>query len=229
MNWSASPTSHPGSNPSSLPKILLVENDKILLTMMANALHAKGYGIVGTASNAATGYSYFEKITPDVAILDIFLGAGPSGVDLATKMRIRQPNLAILFCTSFADPRFARTSSRLLSRCAYLPKQSITKMDQLTEQIAEAQRLVRFPEEEAQRLVVPSELSSLSNGDIELLELISAGFSNKEIAAKREITVKSCENAIARLAKKLDVPHNTETNQRVILAKKYISLSGKDI
>lgn len=241
MVWKTSPMNFKTGNPrnnslsnlrssqTSLPKILLVENDKILLTMMANALNSKGYGIVGTASNAATGYSYFEKITPDVAILDVYLGPGPSGIDLATKMRARQPNLAILFCTSFADPRFAKSPSRLLSRCAYLPKQSITKMDQLTEQIAEAQRLMRFPEEEAIRTPVPDELSALSNGDIELLELISAGFSNKEIAAKRDITVKSCENAIARLAKKLDVPYNTETNQRVLLARKYLSLSGKDI
>jgi DNA-binding response OmpR family regulator len=96
VNWNS-------ANPSALPKILLVENDKILLTMMANALHAKGYGIVGTASNAATGYSYFEKITPDVAILDVYLGPGPSGIDLATKMRVKQPNLAILFCTAFAS------------------------------------------------------------------------------------------------------------------------------
>ena len=229
MNSTGISRDNPRSNPNSLPKLLLVENDKVLLTMMANALNSKGYGIIGTASNAATGYSYFEKITPDVAILDIFLGPGPSGVDLATKMRIRQPNLAIVFCTSFADPRFAKSPARLLSRCAYLPKQSITKLDQLTEQIAEAQRLVRFPEDDVKRLEVPNELSSLSNGDIELLELISAGFSNKEIASKKEITVKSCENAIARLAKKLNVPHNTETNQRVILAKKYLIFCGKDV
>lgn len=222
MNWNS-------ANPTALPKILLVENDKILLTMMANALHAKGYGIVGTASNATTGYSYFEKITPDVAILDVYLGPGPSGIDLATKMRIKQPNLAILFCTAFADPRFAKTSSRLLSRCAYLPKQNVTKMDQLMAQISEAQRLVNFPEEGAQRSPVPPELAALTNGDIELLELISSGFSNKEIAAKKDITIKSCENAIARLAKKLDVPHNAETNQRVLLTRKYITFSGRDI
>jgi DNA-binding NarL/FixJ family response regulator len=192
-------------------------------------LHAKGYGIVGTASNAASGYSYFEKITPDVAILDVALGAGPSGIDLATKMRQKKPNLAILFCTSFADPRFAKTSSRLLSRCAYLPKQNVTKMDQLVEQIAEAQRLANFPEEGTKRADIPDYIAELSNGDIELLELISEGLSNKEIAAKKNITVKSCENAIARLAKKLEVPHNSETNQRVLLTRKYISFSGKDL
>ena len=212
-----------------LPKLLLVENDKILLTMMANALHSKGYGIVGTASTAANGYSYFEKIRPDVAILDIALGPGPSGIDLATKMRVKQPNLAILFCTSYADPRFTKASSRLISRCAYLPKQNVTKLDHLVAQIAEAQRLVKFPEEGSKRGEVPSELAALTNGEIELLELISSGFSNKQIAAKKDITIKSCENAIARLAKKLDVPHNTETNQRVLLTRRYITLSGKDI
>jgi DNA-binding NarL/FixJ family response regulator len=52
--------------------------------------------------------------------------------------------------------------------------------------------------------------------------------SNKQIAEEKKITVKSCENAISRLAKKLEVPRDESTNQRVKLTKIYIELSGKD-
>jgi DNA-binding NarL/FixJ family response regulator len=62
-----------------------------------------------------------------------------------------------------------------------------------------------------------------------LLELISQGLSNKQIAEEKGITVKSCENAIARLAKKLEVPRDEKINQRVTLSKMYLKFSGKSV
>ena len=57
----------------------------------------------------------------------------------------------------------------------------------------------------------------LSIVEIELLKYISAGLSNREIARLKGVKVKSCENAISRVAKKLDVRQSPITNQRVLL------------
>ncbi len=57
----------------------------------------------------------------------------------------------------------------------------------------------------------------LSIVEIELLKYISAGLSNREIARLKGVKVKSCENAISRVAKKLDVRQSPTTNQRVLL------------
>jgi DNA-binding NarL/FixJ family response regulator len=56
---------------------------------------------------------------------------------------------------------------------------------------------------------------------------MTEGLSNKEIAAKKNIALKSCENAIARLAKKLEIPFVPETNQRVMLVRYYLKHMGK--
>jgi len=211
-----------------LPKLLIVENDKLLLTLMANALHAKGYGIVGTATDAKTALEYATKIKPDAAILDISLGAGPSGIDLANKLRAQYPRIGIILCTAFSDPRFSKTPTRLLSTCSYLPKQSVTKMDHLIEKITESIALAQDPESEVKAKATSMYLQNLSHADIELLELIANGLSNKQIAIEKNITTKSCENAISRLAKKLKVPSAPETNQRVLLAREYRRLAGKE-
>jgi DNA-binding NarL/FixJ family response regulator len=212
----------------SKPKLLLVENDKTLLTMMSNALSAKGFGIVGTAINANTALEYFSRIMPDVVIIDVGLGNGPSGVDVVNTMRAKNPKVAVLFCTAFGDPRFANIPARLLSNCAYVPKDTVTKLDTFIQKIYEAIHLVSNPEADKKKKSIPTTLEFLNGSDIQLLKLISEGMSNKQIAEEKKITVKSCENAISRLAKKLEVPRDESTNQRVKLTKIYIEFSGKD-
>lgn len=212
----------------SKPKLLIVENEKTLLMMMSNALHSKGFGIVGTAADANTALEYFSKVMPDVVIIDVGLGKGPSGVDVVNAMRKKNPKIAILFCTAFADARFANIPARLISSCAYSSKDSVTKLDSFIQKIYEALYLVENPDSGSKKKSIPSSLEFLNASDIQLLELISQGFSNKQIAETKKITIKSCENAISRLAKKLDVPRDPSINQRVTITKKYIELSGKD-
>ncbi len=64
----------------------------------------------------------------------------------------------------------------------------------------------------------------LSTVEIELLKYISAGLSNREIARLKGVKVKSCENAISRVAKKLDVRQSPTTNQRVLLVNLFATL-----
>jgi len=65
----------------------------------------------------------------------------------------------------------------------------------------------------------------LSTVEIELLKYISAGLSNREIARLKGVKVKSCENAISRVAKKLDIRQSPTTNQRVLLVNLFATLN----
>ena len=216
-------------NSQSMPKLLLVENEKTLLTMMSNALHLRGFGIVGTATDANTAFEYFSKVMPDVAIVDVGLGRGPSGVDLVNAMRLKNPKLGILFNSSFISPRMAKIPSQLMESCVFLPKEQVTKMDFFVEKIHEAMRLAVEPETKSKKNTIPDQLQFLTLSDIQLLELIAQGLSNMQIAEQKGITVKSCENAISRLAKKLEVPRDEKINQRVTLAKIYNEFAGKTV
>ena len=65
----------------------------------------------------------------------------------------------------------------------------------------------------------------LSTVETELLKYISAGLSNREIARLKGVKVKSCENAISRVAKKLDIRQSPTTNQRVLLVNLFATLN----
>ena len=216
------------------PKLLIVDPDKALLTNLASALNAKKYGIVGTAIEATAAIDYFGRVKPDVLITEIDMGNGlhgTTGVDLAIHLRSSFPMLGIVFCTSISDKSLISAPPRIIESSYFLPKSRITKMDIIELAIKESVRLIRSPETASHDIFninsPATGRTTLAKSDIGLLALIANGLSNKEIAATKNIALKSCENAIARLAKKLEVPHTTETNQRVMLVRTYFKHIGK--
>jgi CheY-like chemotaxis protein len=97
--------------PANEIKLLLVEDDLIILTMMSKAVEAEGFKVLAATSNVVSARESFKKNQPDVAILDIDLGAGPTGIDLANKIRKTNHRVAIVFCTSYKDIRFIKNES----------------------------------------------------------------------------------------------------------------------
>ena len=208
-------------------KLLIVEDDKILLTMMSHALTAEGFNVLA-ASDAQSAMQYFDKARPDVVILDIDLGAGPSGIDLANKMRQISGRIAIVFCTSFKDMRFIQGDYlKYPLHTVVLKKADVVNMEKFSNAINEAVELIRESDESKPDNLHEKYYKDLTALEIELLTLIAGGHSNKQVAAEKGISLKSCENAIARLAKKLEIPATEQSNQRVLLTRKYLELSGK--
>ena len=208
-------------------KLLIVEDDKILLTMMSHALTAEGFNVLA-ANDAQSAMQYFDKARPDVVILDIDLGAGPSGIDLANKMRQISGRIAIVFCTSFKDMRFIQGDYlKYPLHTVVLKKADVVNMEKFSNAINEAVELIRESDESKPDQLHEKYYKDLTALEIELLTLIAGGHSNKQVAAEKGISLKSCENAIARLAKKLEIPAAEQSNQRVLLTRKYMELSGK--
>jgi DNA-binding NarL/FixJ family response regulator len=214
--------------PVSEIKLLLVEDDQIILTMMSKAVEAEGFKLLGAATDVVTAMESFKKNQPDVAILDIHLGAGPTGIDLANKIRKINHRVAIVFCTSYKDIRFIKNESHYYPpHTVLLKKSDIVNLDKISNAIHEALELVRDADETKPDQLSEKFYKNLTNLEIELLAMVASGVSNKNIAKERGISTKSCENAIARLAKKLDIPATENNNQRVLMTRKYFELSGK--
>ena len=110
--------------PVSEIKLLLVEDDQIILTMMSKAVEAEGFKLLGATTNVVSAMESFKKNQPDVAILDIDLGAGPTGIDLANKIRKINHRVGIVFCTSYKDIRFIKNESHYYPPAHYTFKKA---------------------------------------------------------------------------------------------------------
>lgn len=211
-----------------MPKVMLVENDRTLLTMLANSLAQFGQNITAIASNSSDAIKLFQKVNPEVVILDIDLGDAIDGIELANIMQKSNPNIGIVFLTSFNDHRFAFVSKKEIPKnYIYLRKQQISNVKMVSDAILEA--ATSSKKYSYSTPVTKNYHAELSDRDIELMRHISKGYSNIKIAKILKIEQKSCENAISRLLKKLEIPPDKEVNQRVLVTQKYFELSGKEV
>lgn len=188
-------------------------------TTLAGALAHEGCSVVAAVPDAAGAVGRATALLPDCAILDLDLGVGPTGIDLAHGLRRALPEIGIVLLTSFTDPRLLASSLNDLPRGAtYVVKQSLSDMAILVEAIEAAIAMAGVG-------IAESEASGLTDAQVETLRLLACGLSNAEIARIRVVTEKSVEQAIARAAKRLGIDANAG-NQRVLLAREYFRLTG---
>jgi DNA-binding response OmpR family regulator len=85
-------------------KVLVVEDEPLVRALLTSLLEADGFQIK-SASNASEARSATKDFDPRVAILDIELGDGPSGIDLAHILRLQFPQIGLVFLTHIPEPR----------------------------------------------------------------------------------------------------------------------------
>jgi len=206
--------------------LLIVENDTFAATFMKRSLEQLDYSSIHVAEDASTAMYLFRQIRPQACLLDIELGSGPNGIDLARAMRKVNPKVGITFLTSIQDPRLINLKGlQLPSGSKYLAKESVSSAEQISQIITESIEIATL-DTQSNKSELISELK-LTNGQFELVRMIAEGLSNREIASQKVMTVKSTENAIARLAKRLKITDTGSSSQRVLIAKRYFEMIGK--
>ncbi|CAN1513359.1 CitB Response regulator containing a CheY-like receiver domain and an HTH DNA-binding domain [Microbacteriaceae bacterium] len=204
-------------------RALVVEDDPFSRISVVAALQQYGYQVVVEEASASQALLRAKTARPDVAVLDLHLGAGPTGLDVAQALRRMNPRIGIVLLTSFEDPRLLSSGLPAVPRgTVYITKQSVTKMSQPKSAISESlvfdSNLARIPLNPA--------FGSLTNVQVETLKLVAEGLSNSEIAIQRSVSQKSIEQTIARVAKALGITPDSKSNQRVHIARVYFRSIG---
>jgi DNA-binding NarL/FixJ family response regulator len=212
-------------------KVLVVEDDEFTRLMVCTALRSQNIDVALETSSASLALEQAESLRPDAAVLDLHLGKGPTGIDLAIALRKKLPSIGILILTSYEDPRLLNPNlPKIPSGGIYVTKKSIGRIEILTEAIQKA--VARSGEKTLGDPLVSQatgSMSKLTNTQLETLRLMAQGLSNSEIAKRRFVTEKSVETSIARLAKSLGLASDGTRNQRVHMAKVYFRALGSNL
>jgi two-component system invasion response regulator UvrY len=207
-----------------LARVLIVDDDKFVMTTLQHALAGMNIEVVGCASRPQDGLEIAIASQVDVALLDLDLGPGANGIDLAHALRKQQPNIGIVILTSYTDPRISDPSSRSLPKgTIFLTKSKIDEMSTLISAIVSAKQSPLH----AGRKNAP--LMALSDKQISVLILLSQGLTTTEIAKMQSVGEKAIESTITKLHRQLELPKSGKLNTRVQLVRAYYSLRGKDL
>jgi DNA-binding NarL/FixJ family response regulator len=202
--------------------VVVIEDDALVRSLIASHLESAGFE-VAVAGNYTDALRLIRVVDPDALIIDIDLGPGPNGLDIAQRVRKSSDEVAIVFLTSLSDPRFAdSTLAKNASATAYLNKHLITEAKVLVEALESA---LTDTVDESQRhdLLENRPLGGLSRLQIQILRLISEGKTNQQIADIRGRSLGATESAISRTLKALGLDVNADVNSRVLATNEYAS------
>lgn len=201
---------------------LILEDDDLTRLSVQAILESAGFQTVDSFKTAAQAISHAKKNFPQVAFLDVHLGRGPTGIDAAHQLRKNDPQIGIVFLTTFEDPRLLSESRPLPQGSQYLVKKDVKNAQTLLMAVNNALQ----GKNRRTKLSPQGTLSQLSATQLGTLRLIAQGLSNAEISRQRHVTEKSVEAVITRITKILGIPKSESVNQRVHLAKLYYESIG---
>lgn len=194
-------------------RVVLVEDHQIVREGLRLLIQSQSdLEIAGEAGDGLTAYDVITNTLPDVAIIDISLPL-LNGIELVRRLTDAGVDTRVLILTANEDQSYMR---RILQKGAlgYLLKRSAG--DELITAIRAVAKGDRYVDSSVARALVNSELfqpkdrhaisdDSLSPREREVLRLVAMGYTNKEIAAKLDVSCKTIETHKARSMSKLSL------------------------
>jgi DNA-binding NarL/FixJ family response regulator len=209
--------------PVKLGSVIVVDDDRFVRTALDSTLSNSGFEIAGSVSTANEALSINRVKPADVALLDLDLGIGPTGFDLAHALRKSTPQIGIVFLTSYQDPRFASISGISAPKGSrYLVKSEIENVAQIISTILQTKH--RPFNENVNHI---NKFEKLTDLQIEIWREVAEGMSSSEIAARRNISEKAVEATLARIYIFLEIKREKSNNPRILLANAFKKFSGK--
>jgi DNA-binding NarL/FixJ family response regulator len=195
-------------------RILVTDDHAVLRAGLTALLNAEAdFTVIGEAADGSESLRVAQALQPDVILLDINM-PGVNGLDALPLLHQIAPNSRVLVLTMHDDITYLRQVLRS-GGAGYVLKQAADK--ELLSAIrtvhnggtylhpAHAQALLNDPAPAATPTGDDKGLAQLSEREQETLKLIALGYSNKEIAEKLFLSVKTVETYKARIMEKLEL------------------------
>lgn len=205
-------------------KVLIVEDDEFIGSLMAGALKNEGFESVLAASSLAAKRA-LGKFDPDIVVVDIDLGEGPSGIDFIQMLNRSRPDIAGILLSKHADSESAGIpSDHIPEGVSYLRKSLVTDTKSLVQAIE--QTIKGRDSAVRQDRQAKGSLDSLTKAQRSILHLMALGLSNRAIAEKKSVSVSNVEQRISEIFKAFGISQEGSVVPRVEAIRRYIAESG---
>ncbi len=197
-------------------RVLVVDDHRLVREGLTSLLRLQpGIEVCGEASDGDEALSKAKSLKPDVILMDIRM-PGMSGIAAARLIKKDLPDVKIIMLTMMDQEGYVYESVKA-GATGYLLKD--VSLEELVGSIREVHQggATLYPEAQAHLLKEYLYLArknrdtyGLSDRELEILQLLADGLSNKEIADKLFISVQTVKTHIAHIFGKLGVKDRTE-------------------
>lgn len=206
-----------------LRNALILEDDRMMSSLIASLLEQAKFQVV-RAHSVTEAKKAVKNFEPDVALLDIDLGYGPTGIDFAKMLRKDYPGIGILILTRYPDSRTAGVTEAIPLGCGFLRKENIGDVEVLLEAVelvlADMSTLVRNDQNPKRPL------ANLSVRQIELLRMLAQGLTNLEISDRLGVSTSAVEQRLGTIFRVLGIEAIQGVSPRAEAMRIFISSAG---
>lgn len=194
--------------PNGAIRVLVVEDHHVVRQGLVALLNVvEGLEVVGEAADGIEAIAQFSKYQPDIALIDLRMPK-LSGVEVIKRVRMETPQARFIVLTTFDGDEDIYRALQAGAR-AYLLKGMTTEELIATIRAVHAGRS-RIPPAIAGKLAERMGTEELTPREVDVLEQIVNGMSNKEIALELVISEATVKTHINSLLGKLGVTDRTQ-------------------
>ena len=195
--------------------IIVIDDDRLVAMSLKTILESTGQVTVkATGSNGKEAIELYKTHTPDVILMDIRM-EGMSGIDAGREILRLYPDAKILYLTTFSDDEYIINALNMGAK-GYILKQDFEVIAPSLEAVMRGQTVFgdkiigKLPDLMKPKDSFDFEAHGISDKEREIMELVAAGLSNKEIAGKLFLGEGTVRNYISTLLDKLALRDRTQ-------------------
>lgn len=218
---------------SNMKKVIVIEDQTILRDLICQLV--EGYTsmeVIAESGDGSEGYELCLEHNPDLVILDIML-PNLSGSEVLRRLKAKNPKINILIFSAASSNSMV---NRLLKAgvTGYIEKDAgLDELEKAISLVADGRSYFSPRVVEAMRELMVSggqddSLDSLTTREREIVQLIAESYSNKEIAAKLGMSVRTADTHRTNIMKKLNL-HDVAALTRWAIANKLVDPTGGEV
>src|SRR5262249_15510569 len=155
-------------------------------------------------------WTQFEKLAPDLVLLDIRLPDG-NGIDLCRRIKERSPQTRVLCLTSYSDAPFVLGALDAGADGYLLKENDAARIVEAIRKVLNGGVVFDAAVSAAtEKTRSDNPLALLSPGERKVLAEVAKGRTDKEVAVTLNLSVKTVRNCLDRVFGKLGVHTRTE-------------------
>lgn len=188
--------------------ILIVDDHPIMRVGIAAILNGQtGMRVVGQAGTAAESVRLFTSLRPRITLMDLRL-PDRNGVHAIREIRLKDPGARIVVLTTYEGDEDIHQALEAGARGYLIKGMSHTALVQALRRVHAGQRFLPHVVTEALSSRIPG--SNLSQREQEVLQLMFAGKSNREIAEELDIKEATVKSHVSVILNRLNVQDRTQ-------------------
>ena len=199
-------------------RVFIVDDHAVLREGLSELINReRDFSVCGMAGSVSEALKAIPECSPDIVIVDLTLEDG-SGLRLIENLAYSSPDLPVLVLSMHDENIYAERCLKAGAR-GYIMKQAQSqKMMSALRKVMDGKIYVnedlgsalldRFTAKRTENAA--SKFENLSNRELEVYQLVGRGLKNREISDKLNLSVKTVDNYMEHIKKKLGLRNSHE-------------------